>query len=59
MQEEIRNSNTRDFHELERFVKMKSENMLISPVVIAGFISKAITDKGFANGEVYNIKDYI
>jgi hypothetical protein len=38
---------------------MKSENMLISPVVIAGFISKAITDKGFANGEVYNIKDYI
>ena len=59
MQEEIRNSNTRDFHELERFVKMKSENMLISPVVIAGFISKAITDKGFANGEVYIIKDYI
>ncbi len=59
MQEEIRNSNTRDFHELERFVKMKSENMLISPVVIASFISKAITDKGFANGEVYNIKDYI
>ena len=59
MQEEIRNSNTRDFHELERFVKMKSENMLISPVVIASFISKAITEKGFVNGEVYNVKDYI
>jgi benzil reductase ((S)-benzoin forming) len=59
MQEEIRNSNVQDFQELERFVKMKSENMLISPVVIASFISKAITDKAFANGEVYNIKDYL
>lgn len=59
MQQEIRNSNTRDFHELERFVKMKSEKMLISPVIIASFISKAITDKAFANGEIYNIKDYL
>ncbi len=59
MQEEIRNSNVRDFYELKRFVKMKSENMLISPAVIASFITKALTDKGFANGEVYNVKDYI
>ncbi len=58
MQEEIRNSNTRDFHELERFVKMKSENMLISPVAIASFITKALTDTAFVNGEVYNIKDF-
>ncbi len=58
MQEEIRNSNVRDFYELERFVKMKSENMLISPAVIASFITKALTDTAFVNGEVYNIKDF-
>ncbi len=58
MQEEIRNSNVRDFYELKRFVKMKSENMLISPAVIASFITKALTDTAFVNGEVYNIKDF-
>jgi hypothetical protein len=32
--------------------------MLISPVVIASFITKALTDTAFVNGEVYNIKDF-
>lgn len=59
MQEKIRNSNREDFHDLDRFIKFKADNILLSPLKLANFISNSLSDKVFINGEVYNIKDFI
>lgn len=59
MQEKIRSSNYEDFNDLDRFIKLKSDNVLISPNKLACFISNSINDKSFINGETYNYKDFL
>jgi benzil reductase ((S)-benzoin forming) len=58
MQEKIRSSNYEDFNDLDRFIKFKSDNVLISPTKLACFISNSLNDKAFINGETYNVKEF-
>lgn len=59
MQELIRNSKVEDFKDVDRFIKLKKENDLLSPTFLSQFIVSACDNESFLNGGIYNIKDFV
>lgn len=56
MQTEIRKSKKIDFEQIERFIQLKKENLLIAPDVVANKIYN-IKNKNYKSGTTIDIKD--
>lgn len=55
MQEQIRNTNKKDFPLVDKFLELKKQNIIKSPSFVAEYISKELIFNDFKSGEVINI----
>lgn len=59
MQKEIRESDPKEFPNIDKFKNYKSEDRLLDPDFVASILKKIITSDDFAESANYDIADYI
>ena len=59
MQVEIRNSNEKEFEDVERFKGLKDNNQLLSADVVASALGKLIVSKDFGEETHTSVQDYL
>lgn len=59
MQEKIRNSNKKDFQELDKFKKYKENGELLSTKVVAEKVKKLLLESSFKQGEIMDVRELL
>ena len=58
MQEQIRNSDSQKFIDVQRFIDFKESGSLVSTEIVGKEIFQIINSDNFPNGAILNISDY-